>query len=62
MKVYGGIEVQLHLFLTSVLHGGEPPASLAKEVPFDYGARWTPEAIWTLWRRNKLFPQSDLEI
>jgi len=39
-------------------------SSLAKEpmLPFDCGARWTPEAFWTLWRRNKLLPQSDLEI
>jgi len=26
MKVYEGMELQLHLFLTSALHGGERPA------------------------------------
>jgi len=45
-------------------HYATPASSLAKEprVLFDYGARWTPEATWTVWRRHKLFPQSDLEI
>jgi hypothetical protein len=26
MKECGGMDVQLHLFLTLALHGGEPPA------------------------------------
>jgi hypothetical protein len=28
MKAYGGVDVQIHAFLTSVLVGGEPAASL----------------------------------
>jgi hypothetical protein len=31
MKAYGGVDVQIHIFLTSALAGGE----------------WTPEPVWT---------------
>jgi hypothetical protein len=56
MKVYGGMEVQFHIFLTSTLHGGERPAlrpgsfvsGEGAQGTLDYGARWTPEAIWTV--------------
>jgi hypothetical protein len=27
MKVYGGVDVQIHIFLTSALAGGEPATS-----------------------------------
>jgi len=64
MKVYRGMEVQLHLFLTSALHGGErsalhPGSFISGEGAqgtLDYRARWTPKAIWTLWRRHKISP------
>jgi hypothetical protein len=59
MKVYGGVGVQIYIFLTSALvgewsasrpgrftPGKEPPVPIGEEVG------WTPEPIWTLWRRE----------
>jgi hypothetical protein len=58
MKTYGGVDVQIHVSLTSALAGGEWSASRpgrftpGKEPPVPIGkeAGWAPEPVWTLWR------------
>jgi hypothetical protein len=57
MKVYGVVDVQIHIFLTSALAGTERSASrlgrfAAKEKPVPIGEEvgWTPEPVWT-WRK-----------
>jgi hypothetical protein len=42
MKTYGGVEAELHTFLTSELHGGEwsePPVAIGHE------AGWAPNFV-----------------
>jgi len=66
MKKCLGAEVQLHAFLTSAQDGGVWSASRhsrftsgeGKEppVPFGQEAGRAPEAVWTLWRREKFRP------
>jgi hypothetical protein len=60
MKAYGGVDVYIHIFLTSALAGGEwstsrpgrftprekAPVTIAEEVA------WTPEPVWMTWRRD----------
>jgi len=40
--------MKLQAFLTSALYGGtgQPP------VPSEYETEWTPQPVWTLWRRK----------
>jgi hypothetical protein len=53
MKTYGGVDVQIHIFLTSALVGGEWSASRpgrftpGKEAPVTTGQEdgWTPEPV-----------------
>jgi hypothetical protein len=60
MKVYGGVDVYTHIFLTSAVDGGEWSASRparftpGKEpsVPTRWEAGWTPEPVWRTWRRK----------
>jgi hypothetical protein len=60
MKAYGGLDVQIHIFLTSALVGGSVqlhvPVALppGKEPPVFIGqeAGWAPEPVWTTWRRE----------
>jgi hypothetical protein len=67
MKTHGGVDVYIHIFLTSALVGGKwsalRPAALppGKElpVPIRYEAVWAPEAIWTTWRRENSCPYRD---
>jgi hypothetical protein len=55
MMTYGGMEIQFHMFLTSLLDGGEWLAScpglftLEKQtlVPTGYEAGLAPEPVWT---------------
>jgi hypothetical protein len=67
MKAYGRGDVEIHIFLTSALAGGEwsasrpgrftpgkePPVLIRKEVG------WTPEPVWTTWRRENTWPYRD---
>jgi hypothetical protein len=56
MKTYGGVDVQIHVLLTSVLVGNEWSGSRAccfnpgesAPVPIEYGTVWTLETAWTL--------------
>ena len=58
---YGGVHVYFHLFLTSVLDGGEWSASgpgrftfrSKPRYPANREARWAAESVWTFGRRNK---------
>jgi hypothetical protein len=58
MKTYGGVDVQLYIFFTSPLVGGEWSASCPgrftpeKElpVPIVYEVEWAPEPVSTIWR------------
>jgi hypothetical protein len=53
MGAYGGVDVQFHVFLTSILVGGEWIASWpGKEPP----AGWNPGPVWTIWRSKILDP------
>jgi hypothetical protein len=60
MKVYGGVDAQIHVFLTSALVGGKwsasRPCRLTPEekypVTTGYEAGWAPEPVWTKWRKN----------
>jgi hypothetical protein len=61
MKAYMGVDVYIHIFLTSALAGGEWSASRPgsftprKEppVPIVQEVGWTPEPVWTTWKRGK---------
>jgi len=57
MKTCGGMEVQLHEFLTSALDGGDwsasPPGRFTpgrNKVPIGWEAVWAREQVWTQWR------------
>jgi hypothetical protein len=47
MKMYGGVEVFVHISLTSQLHGVECYVSSAMFT-------WEQDLIWTMWRRENL--------
>jgi hypothetical protein len=55
MKVYGGVQVYIHVSLNLALGGGKEPS-----VPFGLGAEWDPEPVWTTWR--KFLTQVGLEL
>jgi hypothetical protein len=67
MKAYGVVDVQIHVFLTSTLIGGEWSASRSgrfikwKEplVPIRQETGWTSEPVWTTWRRENSCPYRD---
>jgi hypothetical protein len=49
MKLYVGVDVKIHVFLTSALVGGEWSASPSgKEplLPIGHEAEWAPEPVW----------------
>jgi hypothetical protein len=53
MKMYGGVKVYIHAFLTSALDEGEWSASCPTAlllVSIRQGAAWAPELVCTLWR------------
>jgi hypothetical protein len=59
MKAYGGADVQTHIFSTSALSGSEWSAShpchftpgKKPPVPIVEETGWTPEPVWTKWRK-----------
>jgi hypothetical protein len=67
MRAYGGVDVSIHIFLTSALLGGEWSASRpgrfipGKElpVPIVQEVGWTPGPVWTTWRSNNSWPYRD---
>jgi hypothetical protein len=66
MKAYGGVDIQIHIFLISVVAGGDQlqaPTALPKgkepSMPMGKGARWAPKPSWTMWRREHSWPYRD---
>jgi hypothetical protein len=67
MKAYGGMDVQIHIFLTSTLVGGEWSAS--RPARFTPGEKapgtnlirgWVAsEPVWATWRRENSWPYRD---
>jgi hypothetical protein len=62
MKLYGGVELQLHAFLTTAVDGDELSASsfgsFTQETSFrkpfsEYWAKWASEPDWTFEGRGK---------
>jgi hypothetical protein len=60
MKVYVGVDVQIHVFLTSALVGSEwsvsrfgflPPEKML-QVPVGQETGWVPVPVWTTWGRE----------
>jgi hypothetical protein len=68
MKAYGGVDVQIHILLTSALVGGEWSASRpcrftpGERTPATHciEAKWTPEPVWTTWRKFLALPRLEL--
>jgi hypothetical protein len=67
MKTYGGVDVYIHIFLTSALFGGE--WSFSHPDRFTPGQRapsthwigwWTPEPVWTTLGTENSYPHRDL--
>jgi hypothetical protein len=64
MNAYGGVDVYIHIILTSALAGGEwsasHPGDLSQEkvtpVSIRYEVGLTPEPVWTIWRRENSWP------
>jgi len=60
MKVYGGLEIHLHLFFLFLLDGGVSSAlccgciTPGKEplVPIEWESDWAPALFWTFWSRK----------
>jgi hypothetical protein len=65
MKTYGGVDVQIHLFLTSTLFGAEWPAS--RPGRFTPGTHWTggcvgPSTCLADLERRKFLPPPGLKL
>jgi hypothetical protein len=55
MKAYGGVDLEVHIFLTSALVRGEWSATRSGR--FTLGTHWrggwvVPEPLWTMWRKE----------
>jgi hypothetical protein len=53
MKIYGGVDVQIHVLLTSALVGKELLSSRSDRFTLeerDHGTNLAPEPVWTTWR------------
>jgi hypothetical protein len=66
MKVYVGVDIQIHIFFTSALvEGGQLHVAAAlppdekPAVLIGYEARWAPEPVWTTWRSKNSCPHQD---
>jgi hypothetical protein len=70
MKTYVGVDVYIHVFLTSALVGGEWPASRlaallpGKEPPvsIEQEAGWAPELVLMTWRRENFLTLQGLKL
>jgi hypothetical protein len=68
-KTYGGVEVWLHVFLTSALYGSEcgqlhaPAVNLRGRAPgIQMIGEWVPlEPVWMRWRRENFPALSEIE-
>jgi hypothetical protein len=64
MKAYGGVDVQINVFLISAQVGGDWSGSrlgsfTSEEeplVPIGYEAGWAPESVWMTWRGENSCP------
>jgi hypothetical protein len=64
METNWGVDVWIHIFLTSALVGGERSASgpgrftpeEEPQVPIVQEAGWAPEQVWTIWRSQNSCP------
>ena len=64
MKAYVGAELQLYLFLTTTINGGEWSASRSSSItpgktphlPSKKEAEWASEPLWILCRTESLLP------
>jgi hypothetical protein len=69
MSTYGEVEVCLQLSLprNQMKASGHLDATAALSprieppVPIGYEAGWNPKLVWTMWRRNNLFPLPEIE-
>jgi hypothetical protein len=60
MEAYGGVGVQIHIFLTSALVEGEWSVSRPGRFPPGEEVGWTSEPVWTTLRRENSWPYHDL--
>jgi hypothetical protein len=69
MKAYVGVDVYIHVFLTSALAGGEwstshpdrfTPPGKEPLVLIGQEVKWTPEPVWTTWRKFLTLPRLEL--
>jgi hypothetical protein len=65
MKLYVGVEVYIHVFLTLALVGSECHAPVAvlpgKDAPVPIVQKdwWAPEPVWIIWRSENYLPFRD---
>ena len=56
MEAYRGIEVELHSFLNSEMHGGMSQSLLSEgnmpAVPTECEAERDPDSVWAFWRKQ----------
>jgi hypothetical protein len=64
MNAYGGVDIYIHIFLTSALAGGEWSASRftsGERAPGTHriGGWVGPVPVWTTWKRENSLPYRD---